>query len=350
MTRADVVREHPDFPWLSLDDPDGLESFLKQRGWLDADESVRACEKPGDGNMNLTIRVRTDRRSLIVKQARPWVEKYDDIPAPWDRIQFECRFYARIAGIPGVADWMPRLLGADLKARALVLEDLVDAQSLASVYSGDALTEGEVRHLARYLKSLHEATRHSADPDFENSAMRRLNHQHIFEIPMVENNGIDLEHLEPGLKAAATHLRNDVTYQGLIRKVGERYLGSGTVLLHGDFFPGSWLRTKNGVFVIDPEFCFFGDPEFDLGCAIAHFRLAQQPRKHALSFLQTYSESSDSITVQFPLLSAFAAAEVMRRLIGVAQLPLSASGVQRVELLERSHRAMINHAWEELWD
>ncbi|MGD9721433.1 MAG: phosphotransferase [Pirellulales bacterium] len=350
MARADAVREHPDFPWLSLDDPAGLEAFLKQRGWIASAESVRGCEKPGEGNMNLTIRVRTDRRSMIVKQARPWVEKYDHIPAPWDRIQYEIRFYERIARIPAVANRMPRLLGVDTEACALILEDLAGAQSLASLYSGEALAEIEVRHLAEYLGALHQATRGPVDPAFKNWAMRQLNHQHIFEVPLAENNGLDLEQFECGLTAAAEELRHDAVYRGLIRYAGERYLGAGHVLVHGDFFPGSWLRTSTGIFVIDPEFCFYGDAEFDLGCAIAHLRFAQQPRECAEVFLQAYAEHPGTGNFQSSLLTCFAAAEVMRRLIGVAQLPLGALGVSRAELLDRSRRAIIDQSWEELWN
>lgn len=350
MNRADAVRQYPGFPWLSLDDLGSVESFLRSRGWITAGEHVCQCEKPGDGNMNLTMRVTTEQRTLIVKQARPWVEKYDHISAPWDRIQYECRFYERIASIPSVAARMPQLLGTDMGARVLALEDLVDARSLASLYSGELLTDDEIQQLAGYLSSLHEATRGPADPGFENREMRQLNHQHVFEIPLAEKNGIDLEHLEHGLSVAAAHLQNDATYRGLVRYVGDRYLSAGPVLVHGDYFPGSWLRTGKGVFVIDPEFCFYGDPEFDLGGTIAHFRLAQQPREHARAFLRTYSEHSGRIAIQSSLLTSFAAVEVMRRLIGVAQLPLPVSGAQRAHLLDQSRRAMINQSWEELWD
>ena len=90
MSKADAVLKYPNFPWLSLDDPAGVENFLKERGWLDASEAVRTCEKPGDGNMNLTIRVRTDRRNLIVKQARPWVKNM--ITSPRHGIEYSTRF------------------------------------------------------------------------------------------------------------------------------------------------------------------------------------------------------------------------------------------------------------------
>src|SRR2546421_5684303 len=39
----------------------------------------------GEGNMNYTLRIGTSERSFVMKQARPWVEKYPHIAAPWDR-------------------------------------------------------------------------------------------------------------------------------------------------------------------------------------------------------------------------------------------------------------------------
>ncbi len=232
----------------------------------------------------------------------------------------------------------------------LILEDLVGSQSLASLYCGNKLTAGDARSLAEYLSALHQATRGPADPAFENKDMRRLNHQHIFEIPLAEKNGIDLDQLESGLAIAAGKLRDDAAYRGLIRDAGTRYLSAGGVLVHGDFFPGSWLTTSRGIFVIDPEFSFYGDAEIDLGCAIAHFRLAQQPGEYAEVFLQAYSEQAGGCQVHPSLLTCFAAAEVMRRLIGVAQLPLSALSASRAALLDRSRRAVVDQAWEELWD
>lgn len=349
MNKAEAIRAHPEFPWLALDDREGLESFLRARDWLGPDERVTACEKPGDGNMNLTIRVKTNRRSLVVKQARPWVEKYAHIAAPWDRAQYECRFYERVASIPGVAGRMPRLLGTDLGARAVLLEDLADARVLTSLYAGDSLSREELGELAKYLRALHEGTRGAPDPSFANRAMRTLNHEHIFEFPLRENNGLELEQFEPGLEQAAARLRQDAKYCTVVRETGERYLADGNCLVHGDYFPGSWLRTDAGLRVIDAEFCFYGDAEFDLGCAVAHLALASQPREDATELLRIYGEAGGDPRVELPLVSRFAAIEVMRRLIGVAQLPLSGERIERANVLERSRLAVIHQSWEMLW-
>jgi 5-methylthioribose kinase len=350
MDRAQTIAAHPDFPWLDLNDPEGVEDFLRQRDWLDAGESLTACENAGEGNMNLTLRVHTPRRTMILKQARPWVEKYDHIAAPWDRMQFEQRFYERVQSIHEAADMMPRLLGADAEAATLLLEDLSGAEELANLYRGGSLTSDELAHLAGYLAALHQATLGQPELRFENREMRSLNHQHIYQIPLDRQNGLDLEAFEPGLEAAARALQDDATYCDQVEETGRRYLAEGRCLLHGDFFPGSWLRTDKGLKVIDPEFCYYGDPEFDLGCAIGHFALADQRPTTAYTLLDHYRRRSDHVALDQAWIARYAAIEVMRRVIGVAQLPLVQRAGFRADLLRRSRETLGHESLEWLWN
>jgi len=350
MSKQDEIAAHPEFPWLSLDEPDGIVSFLHSRGWLEAGEQVVSCTKAGEGNMNLTIRVTTDRRSLILKQARPWVEKYDQIPAPWDRILFEQRFYQRVQSIRTVADHMPGLLDVDVEGRAMLLEDLTGAVDLTTLYAPRPITAGQLESLTDYLSALHESTFERPNPTLANREMRTLNHQHIFQIPLAEDNGIELEQFEPGLSRVAAELREREPYMALVKETGERYLADGWCLVHGDYFPGSWLAANGKVWVIDPEFCFYGDAEFDLGCAVAHLALAAQEVESAARMLSRYQAQSSCITVEPEWVARFAATEVMRRLIGVAQLPIPATDGFRANLLARSAEAMLSQTWEPLWN
>src|SRR5262245_8091110 len=146
------MRAHPEFPWLEAGDVPAVQAFLAARGWLAPGEAVLACEPAGEGNMNLTLRVRTDRRSVVLKQARPWVEKYDHIAAPWERSLSERWFYERVETIPAVASHMPRLLASDPDARVLVLEDLADARDHGDLYARRRLTTGEAERLGGVLQ------------------------------------------------------------------------------------------------------------------------------------------------------------------------------------------------------
>lgn len=331
--------EHPDFPLLAVDDLPGTQAFLEARGWLEPGERVRATTPAGEGNMNLTLRVDTDRRAMVLKQARPWVEKYDFIPAPWERATMEASFYERIAAIPEVASKMPRLIASDASSRALLIELIEPAMDFSSLYAGGDLELGEAEVLARFLAGLHRSTWGDADPRFRNLAMRELNHQHIYVIPLTGGNGIDLERFEPGLGQVAADLREDRELAGLMAETGQHYMGSGPCLLHGDFFPGSWLRTPNGPRVLDPEFCFHGPQEFDVGNFVAHMLLAQQDAGITRHFLATYCRDPQMVEPDYRWVTRFAAAEVIRRLLGVAQLPLPPSQGWRASSIERAVRA-----------
>jgi 5-methylthioribose kinase len=326
------MRAHPGFPWLDAHDAAAIAVFLASRGWLDAGESVVRCEPAGEGNMNLTVRVHTDRRRVVLKQARPWVEKYDHIPAPWDRAAAEQRFYTRAAMLPAVAACMPRLLGSDPDACALLIEDLPGARDCTTIYGGDVLTGDEIDVLADWLGALHDGTVGRVDAAFANRAMRALNHEHCFVVPLATPPVVDLERFEPGLGATAARLVADLRPR--IDELGRRYLADGACLVHADYFPGSWLRTDDGLRVIDPEFSFPGDREVDLGGAIAHLTLAAQPPALAARLLARYGNADVS------LVARYAAVEIVRRLLGVAQLPIAPTRGRRAALLERARGAL----------
>lgn len=338
--RQRFVAEHPGVFFLEVGDRDGIESYLRDLGVLGPSESVRSAEAAGAGNMNCTLRVTSGRNSWILKQARPWVAKYPQFAAPWDRALRELEFYRLVAGVPTVARRMPRLLVADAAARLLVMEDVGAGSDLGVVYCGGSLTEAMVTELAAYLGALHAALRGQVPPGgFANREMRALNHTHMFHLPLEPDNGLDLEGLLTGLGAAAQPLLADTAYVAAVRRLGEDvYLADGDCLLHGDFFPGSVLATPAGPKVIDPEFAFFGRPEVDVGVFLAHLLLGRQPSTLLHQFFDQYScPAGFEVGVALQL----AGVEVMRRLIGYAQLPLGYGLAARRSLLGLSRRLVL---------
>jgi 5-methylthioribose kinase len=338
ISKEQFWRVRPNAYFLDPNDRDGLSAYLRERGWLATDAGF-TVEKAGEGNMNCTLRVRSGDASLILKQSRPWVEKYPDIAAPEDRALTEARFYTLVATRPEIAAVMPRLIGVDEAARIIALEDLGAAQDFTGLYGGERLDDATAAGLAQRLAMLHESF--CAAPEARaccNRAMRELNCEHIFHIPLQAHNGLPLETITPGLERAAQTLKNDAAYVRAVVKLGELYMADGQTLLHGDFFPGSWLQTASGVRVIDPEFCFFGPPEFDLGVFMAHLHLTNHPDKFISKTLEAYQTS---FPVRDDLVWKFAGVEVMRRLIGVAQLPLSYGLERKSELLAASREWML---------
>ncbi|NOT60288.1 MAG: phosphotransferase [Acidobacteria bacterium] len=327
---------HPDVYWLAEDDHAGLTNYLLDWQWLAANEAIHTVTKAGEGNMNCTLRVTTNERSFIVKQARPWVEKYPTIAAPWERALIEGGFYQLIAGAATLQQMMPRLLGSDAVSRINVFEDLGASDDLMRLYAGERKLElAQIETLAAYLTQLHRGfVRYEDKAAFANRAMRTLNHFHIFVFPLQPANGFDLDAITPGLQAAAQKLKDNAAYVARVTQLGELYLQDGDALLHGDFFPGSWLQAADGLKVIDPEFCFFGAAEFELGVMLAHLLMTGHSQVVIDRLWQSYQPASSNW--QPALVEQFAGIEIMRRLIGVAQLPLRLGLAEKTVLLEHS--------------
>ena len=304
----------------SLDPADlpGLGRYLESLAWAKASDVLQA-ERIGDGNMNLTVRVHTAAGPYILKQAKPYVVKYPQIAAPVERAAVEAAFYRLTATDAAVSQSMPRLLGFSEEAHLLWLEDLGDAGDCMACYGGQPLLENECLQLTAFLANLH-AVPIPADalPILRNRAMRALNHEHQYDLPLRPGNGLDLDRITPGLGALAAELLANSEYRRRVTELGERYLQDGLALLHGDFFPGSWLRAARGLAVIDPEFGFAGEPEYDLGVFLAHLELIGA--RHFWPVVR----AAYSLPLDWPLAQRYAGAELMRRLIGVAQLPLLA--------------------------
>lgn len=328
---------------LRADDREGVARYLQRIGFLRSGELVLTCSKAGDGNMNCVARVLTSARSVIVKQSRPWVEKYPQFDAPWDRACRELDFYTLIQPFPAVASRMPQLLHGDRRARVLVLEDLGLDGDYTGLYRGEQLEDLEIDAVAEYLSALHGAFATDRErPELANREMRALNHAHIFDIPFRESNGLDLDRLQSGLGAVALPFKTDARLVSEVRRLGDDvYLVDGPCLLHGDPFPGSLVSTSGGLRVIDPEFAFFGHPEFDVGVWLAHLILADQSEAAMRRWLDRYvAPAGFDLAVAWQM----AGVEILRRLIGYAQLPLDRSVASKALLLERARNLVLQQS------
>ncbi len=344
MDQTRFAREHPDIFLLDAEDLKGIWQYLQRRSLLAADDMVQSVRPAGDGNMNCTLRVVTTSVSLILKQSRPWVEKYPHIAAPHDRVLSEARFYMLTSPHAAVARRMPKLLDLDAESRIVALEDKGETSDFTSAYRGERIAEPILRELAAWLSALHAVSYDTAVcGSFANQEMRQLNYEHIFRVPLAADNGLDLDAVTPGLSTCAEELRRDANYVQAVSQLGAMYLESGPCLLHGDFFPGSWLRTDEGICIIDPEFAFFGRPEFDVGVFIAHLHLSN----HADGVLELVRRAyREPPSFQWHLAHQWAGVEIMRRLLGVAQLPLAADLQEKRRLLALSQQYVLDRVSE----
>ncbi|REG92858.1 phosphotransferase [Algoriphagus antarcticus] len=298
-------------------------------------EKLLSAAPAGESNMNLVLRIKTNLRSVILKQSKPFVRKFPQIPAPIDRIEIELCYYQLIEDDEVLSGYSPKVILYNAEHHILLIEDLGDGMDFNDIYAqGYTWKTKDFHSISKYLNALHELEV-SNFPD--NLEMRKLNHEHLFHFPFMEENGFDLDTIQPGLQVISLKYKKDTELKSALETLGKRYLSHGTTLLHGDFYPASWLKTENGVKIIDTEFAYMGDSEFDLGVLFAHFDLARMDASFQEDFLKSYEHSYAE-----NLVNAYRGMEIMRRLIGIAQLPLSLSLDEKKKLLEKARTFILS--------
>ncbi|MCL6261436.1 phosphotransferase [Aquiflexum sp. TKW24L] len=307
------------------------EKYLRNAGLLLPDEKILEYSKAGEGNMNVVVRLITQTSSLILKQSRPFVNKYPTIPAPLGRIFIEDDYYRIVNSHVFLSGFSPKIIFRDKKNHLVAMDDLGIGADFMGIYSKRMdLSPDEIATLPDYLLSLHQLEIRNF-PD--NMEMKKLNHEHIFFYPLMEFNGFDLDNIQPGLQALSMKYKTDLALKNAVKTLGKRYLQKGNHLLHGDFYPGSWIRVDSGLKVIDPEFAFMGDAEFDLGVLIAHLKMAKTNPETIQNILARYTSQS---ALDEKLLHQYIGTEILRRLIGLAQLPLALTLEEKSSLADEA--------------
>ena len=283
--------------------------------------------------MNVVLRVKTNQRSFILKQSRPFVQKYQQIEAPLNRIEVEYKFYKAIHDA-SITSHIPSILGFDPKNYLLQMEDLGQCEDMTFCYRDRSIAQEILEKLINIAAAIHKVGPLNDFP--ENMALRKLNHQHIFVLPFLEDNGFQLNDVQEGLQELSLPYKRDNAIKAVVNKLGDMYLSKGNVLIHGDYYPGSWMQLEDEVYIIDPEFGFIGFREFDLGVMTAHLILATMDPSSLKKVMQLYKSDANA-----GLVSQVAGVEIIRRLIGLAQLPLKRSLSEKEDLLKLARKMIL---------
>lgn len=326
----------PESIYLDLHHPQELFDLLYQNGWIEPSAKILSVEKPGEGNMNFVVRVKTDSGSVIVKQSRPWVEKYPQIAAPVERIFVEAEFYKALTSDRFYYNFCPAIIGFDAKNFLLALEDLGTSADCTFLYQRTSVLEKhELVRLTDFISHLHNHRLGNKKNFPDNTELKKLNHTHIFYYPYLEENGFSLDTIQPGLQEVSIKYKTNTLLKEHLKTLGDIYLQKGKTLIHGDYYPGSWLKTTGGLKIIDPEFSHYGHAEFDLGVMIAHLKMAHMGSDTLNSVVRNY-KMPEGFSIQ--LFLRFCGVEIMRRIIGLAQLPLDLSVGEKSEVLDFAER------------
>ncbi|GBQ87841.1 methylthioribose kinase [Acetobacter nitrogenifigens DSM 23921 = NBRC 105050] len=350
-------------------DPEGVKRFLAARrelaerlGGEAQDWTVREVS---DGNLNLVFLVFGTTGRLCVKQSLPHVRVDPDWKMPLDRTAFEAAWLRRIEPlVPGLT---PAFLDFDPEQFVLTMECLDGFVTLREALTNGADPIAPSRILGGFVARSAFLTSYLAQP-FEavtpdlaffsgNTTLTRITVDLVLTDPYREH---PRNHWLPALDADVAAMRSDPQIIARIGALQERFLTTPQALLHGDLHSGSIMIADHDVRVIDGEFSLYGPIGFDCGLYLAHLALAHAattdaPRKESLAaaikafwrtfcvdFLHLWKTQAHGADLYVPTTFSnalheldalrtrfingvfhdavgFAAAEIVRRLIGYAQ-------------------------------
>ena len=327
----EFLRLFPESVYISIENKEAITQLLMDEGVLRDDEVIDDLTIAGEGNMNVVLRAKTNQRSFIIKQSRPWVAKYPQISAPIERVNVEADFIQTTQKNEILRAYSPLIIHHLPAHFLMIMEDLGEASDYSNVYDGAKLTNQDVSTFSSYLESLHEMEVNSFSDNME---MRRLNHEHIFHLPFQKENGLTLDEIQEGLSEISKTVIENKELVERISELGKIYLSTDhRTLIHGDFYPASFLETKLGLKVIDAEFSFLGPREFDWAVLLAHLILSDQKKELVDHYIEHFSAHT---AVKDQLVFAFAGTEILRRLLGVAQLPLNATLLEKKDWVDKA--------------
>lgn len=313
------------------------------------DGDVRVDEI-GDGNLNVVYRVSGPDRSVIVKQAPPYLRVVGDAwPLTQDRVRIEAECLRLHGGLaPGR---VPDLLHLDLEQAAMVLEDLhghtVWRTSLMAGQHVPGVAEQIGVYCARTLLGTSDLVmaserRKALSTAFVNPELCLITEELVFTDPYVD---AESNRVEPAVADLAAQLWADLPMRRAASQMLWEFRTRHEALIHGDLHTGSIMVAPGDARVIDHEFAFFGPMGYDTGNVVANLAfsaIAHQEQGHSefAGRVTAYTEEFWSALVREarevwprpqPWLEIFladllrdtgryAATELVRRIVGLAHV------------------------------
>jgi len=278
-TVLDYVKTLPIFPECF----DGVSSF--------------ACRQIAEGNVNLIFRVSAaddPSKSVIVKQALPYAWRYPDFKMPPERSRIEHAFLEHRARY--CPDQTPAVYHYDDARHILVMEDLnrhlVMREGLMQQIKYPNVDQHMGVYMARTLFYTSDLYLSSGDkkallPKFINPVLCKVQEDLVFTQPYIDHpNNRWTKLLEPQVRRV--YADDDLRSEVLLLK--ERYMTHAQALIHNDLHTGSIMLNEQETKVVDPEFAFFGPIGHDVGSYLGNLALSYAAQEYHAKDAQTRAD------------------------------------------------------------
>jgi 5-methylthioribose kinase len=255
------------------------------------------CQQIAEGNVNLIFRVAAaddPSKSVIVKQALPYAWRYPDFKMPPDRSRIEHAFLEHQARY--CPEQTPAVYHYDDARHILVIEDLnrhlVMREGLMRQIKYPYVDQHMGVFMARtlfYTSDLYLSSgeKKALVPKFINPVLCKVQEDLVFTQPYIEHpNNRWTKLLAPQVQRV--YADDDLRSEVFLLK--ERYMTHAQALIHNDLHTGSIMLNEQETKVVDPEFAFFGPIGHDVGSYLGNLALAYAAQEYHAKDDQTRAD------------------------------------------------------------
>ena len=245
---------------------------------LNSNESVDCLDisEIGDGNLNFVYIVKSHKKSIILKQAVPYLRCVGkDYPLSRVRMTFEIEALLMQKKI--CPDFVPEIYYSSHEMSVVIMQNL----NTHNILRGEMIKRVQFPLLSEHISTfLADTLFYTTDfyltskekkenlKKFINIELCSITEDFIFTHPFEDNATneynpkLDMKHVKK--------FREDKYVKAYILKMKHKFMTNGQALLHGDLHSGSIMLNKDETYVIDPEFAFYGPIGFDVGIYLAN--------------------------------------------------------------------------------
>ncbi len=259
---------------------------------LDESESVDKLDisEIGDGNLNFVYIVKNGDKSIIIKQAVPFLrcvgEEY-----PLSRVRMSFEIEALKIEKELCPDYVPEIYYSSHDMSLVVMQNLDKHKILRGEMINRKIFPLLSEHISTFLADtlfytsdfyLESAKKKDLVAKFINKELCKITEDFIFTHPYEEN---ETNSYSPKLDMnVVKRFREDKDIKVAVAKMRYKFMTEAQALLHGDLHSGSIMLNEKETYVIDPEFAFYGPMGFDVGIYLANL---------AMSFLSLEKDESE---------------------------------------------------------
>ena len=233
-----------------------------------------------EGNVNLLFRVYSESdpdKSVIVKQALPYAWRYPDFKMPLDRSRIEYE----VLKLEGkyCPEHVPEIYLYDPDRHVLVIEDLNHHLVMREGLMQRKRYPNVAKHIGTFMARtlfytsdlyLPSGEKKAMLPKFINPVLCKVQEDLVFTQPYIDHPN---NRWTPGLDEHVRRIHADDDLRSEIFMLKELYMTHAQAVIHNDLHTGSIMLNEEETKVVDPEFAFYGPMAHDVGTYLANLAL-----------------------------------------------------------------------------